>query len=122
MLVGILSEMANADARHLDSIPRELWITLCRWFFVYPDNNLYHGLFYKLLHRALRANHVSVLETVFSHGRLMDQLLEAYMRGRKVRAGEMFISRPTSRHGCWITGDDFGGGNRLSGMDACVWP
>lgn len=84
VLVGVVVEIVDRDHRQLDALPVELWKVLCSWFFQYPHNNLYHGVFYKLVFKALRSNHVNALRMAVSKGRLVAQLVDTHVAGDKV--------------------------------------
>lgn len=84
VLVGIITETVDANPRYLDSIPEDLWVMLCSWFFCFSGYNVYHGLFYRLVFNALRSNHARSLEALLSKARLLDGLLDAYSTGEKV--------------------------------------
>lgn len=85
VLVGIIVEIINRDPQELDALPVELWKALCSWLFRYPHNNLYHGMFYKLVFKALRSNNGGALKRAVSKARLVAQLVESYLEGDKVR-------------------------------------
>lgn len=85
VLVGILVEIVDRDPQQLDELPVELWKVLCSWFFRYPHNNLYHGVFYKLVFKALRCNNVGALRMAVSKARLVAQLVDSHIEGDKVR-------------------------------------
>lgn len=85
VLVGVLVEIVDRDPQQLDALPVELWKVLCSWFFRYPHNNLYHGVFYKLVFKALRCNNEGALRMAVSKGRLVAQLVESHVDGDKVR-------------------------------------
>lgn len=84
VLVGALVEIVDRDPQQLDAFPVELWKVLCSWFFRYPHNNLYHGVFYKLVFKALRCNNEGALRMAVSKGRLVAQLVESHVDGDKV--------------------------------------
>lgn len=84
ILVGIVVEIVGRDPQQLDALPVELWKVLCSWFFRYPHNNIYHGVFYKLVFTALRNNNGSALRMAISKGRLVAQLIDSHVGGDKV--------------------------------------
>lgn len=84
VLVGIVVEIVNRDPQQLDALPVELWKVLCGWFFQYPHNNLYHGVFYKLVFAALRSNNGNALRMAVSKGRLVARLIDSHVGGDKV--------------------------------------
>lgn len=84
VLVAVIVEIVDRDPKQLNTLPVELWKVLCSWFFRYPHNNLYHGVFYKLVFKALRCNNVSALRMAVSKGRLVAQLVESHIDGDKV--------------------------------------
>lgn len=84
VLVGVLVEIIDRDPEQLDALPVELWKVLCSWFFQYPHNNLYHAVFYKLVFKALRSNHVNALRMAVSKGRLVGRLVNSHVGGDKV--------------------------------------
>lgn len=84
VLVGIVTETVDANPRYLDSIPEDLWVMLCSWFFRFSGYNVYHGLFYRLVFNALRSNHARSLEALLLKAHLLDELLDAYSTGKKV--------------------------------------
>lgn len=84
VLVGIVVEIVDRDPQQLDVLPVDLWKVLCSWFFRYPHNNLYHGVFYKLVFTALRSNNASALRMAVSKGRLVAQLIDSHVGGDKV--------------------------------------
>jgi len=65
----------------LEKVPVPLWRLLCQWFFQYPFSNLYHSLFYRLVHRVLKSNNENVQQTLLSKCRLVSSLVEAYSKG-----------------------------------------
>lgn len=93
VLVGVLVEIVDRDPKQLDALPVELWKVLCGWFFRYPHNNLYHGVFYKLVFKALRSNSVGALRMAVSRGRLIAQLVDSHIGGNKVSS-----CRPIARN------------------------
>ena len=84
VLVAVIVEVVDRDPKQLNSLPVELWKVLCSWFFRYPHNNLYHGVFYKLVFKALRCNNVGALRMAVSKGRLVAQLVDSHIDGDKV--------------------------------------
>ena len=65
----------------LEKVPVPLWRLLCQWFFQYAFSNLYHSLFYRLVHRVLKSNDENVQQTLLSKCRLVSSLVEAYSKG-----------------------------------------
>lgn len=84
VLVAVIVEIVDRDPKQLNALPVELWKVLCSWFFRYPHNNLYHGVFYKLVFKALRCNNVGALRMAVSKGRLVAQLVDSHIDGDKV--------------------------------------
>ena len=84
VLVAVIVEIVDRDPKQLNTLPVELWKVLCSWFFRYPHNNLYHGVFYKLVFKALRCNNVGALRMAMSKGRLVAQLVDSHIDGDKV--------------------------------------
>ena len=81
----------NNNSSLLDTLPEPLWAALCGWFFEYPHNNLFQGVFYKLLLQALRCNSEHALRAAFSRCKLLSSMTEAYTAGDKTCGNRGFI-------------------------------
>lgn len=91
LLVCLIMELVYQDVNKLDRISSELWKHLIHWFFQYPHSNLYHQIFYKLVYKAVRANHEQVLQTILKTHKLITHLIEAYTKKEKSAGNRGFI-------------------------------
>jgi hypothetical protein len=82
---------ACTNSSLLDTLPEPLWAALCSWFFEYPHNNLFQGVFYKLLLQSLRCNSEPALRAAFSRCKLLSSMTEAYTAGDKTCGNRGFI-------------------------------
>jgi len=55
-IMNILVLLINYNQEILGEIPAKLWRKFSDWIFEFPDNNIYHGLFYQLLFLVLRSD------------------------------------------------------------------
>ncbi|OQR96126.1 hypothetical protein ACHHYP_16909 [Achlya hypogyna] len=80
-LVQMVDELVGNDPSLLSHFTLEAWQALVHWFLAYPHNNLYAGIFARLLLAALRTNDEAVLKPLLQKLKLVTTLIKAFEAG-----------------------------------------
>jgi hypothetical protein len=90
LLIEFTVLMIEADCEAAPMVPTGLWNTLIELLFMYPHNNIYHSMFFRLLFAVLRQNNEVVLKNILQKSRLVAQLydhFEPYSEGHAAGPG-----------------------------------
>ncbi|CAM9454355.1 unnamed protein product [Ectocarpus fasciculatus] len=79
LLVEFFALMVEADSEVAPQVPLDLWKALIDLVFLYPHNNIYHSMFYRILYAVLRQNDENVLKNILQKSRLVAELFDHFM-------------------------------------------
>ncbi|OQS02112.1 hypothetical protein THRCLA_05493 [Thraustotheca clavata] len=86
-LIQMVEELVRNDPALLEHFTFETWQALVFWFLQFPHNNLYQGIFCRLIFSAIRTNDESILRPLLQKLKLVTTLIKAYHNEDKAARG-----------------------------------